>query len=62
MVGWRNNFGPIESGNRDVDFISIGLAHEGQRAATRRAEGANPPSAFNITRPTFRELKIVAPK
>jgi hypothetical protein len=59
MVGWGNNFGPIESGN---DFIRIGLAHESQRAATRRAEGANPPGAFNITRPTFRELKIVAPK
>jgi hypothetical protein len=28
MVGWRNNFGLIEGGNSDIDFISIGLAHE----------------------------------
>ena len=62
MVGWRNNFGPIESGNSDIDFISIGLAHESQRAAARRTEGADAPGAFNFTRLTFRELKIVPPK
>ena len=62
MVGWRNNFGTIESGNSDIDFISIGLAHESQRASARRTEGADPPGAFNFTRPTFRELKIIPPK
>ena len=62
MVGWRNNFGPIESGNSDIDFISIGLAHESQRASARRTEGADPPGAFNFTRPTFRESKIIPPK
>ena len=62
MVGWRNNFGPIESGNSDIDFISIGLAHESQRAAARRTEAADAPGPFNFTRLTFRELKIVPPK
>ena len=62
MVGWRNNFGPIESGNSDIDFISIGLAHESQRASARRTEAADAPGAFNFTRLTFRELKIVPPK
>jgi hypothetical protein len=62
MVGWHNNFGTIESGNRDIDFISIGLAHESQRAAARCTEGADAPGAFNFTRLTFRELKIVPPK
>jgi hypothetical protein len=28
MVGWSDDFGLIESGNSDIDFISIGLAHE----------------------------------
>jgi hypothetical protein len=28
MVGWSNDFGLIESGNSDVDFISIGFARE----------------------------------
>jgi hypothetical protein len=62
MIGWSNIFGPIESGNCDIDFISIGLAHESQRTATRRTEGADAPGPFNFTRPTFRELKIVPPK
>jgi hypothetical protein len=62
MVGWRNNFGPIESGNSDIDFFSIRLAHESQRAAARRTEGAHAPGPFNFTRPTFRELKIIPPK
>ena len=62
MVGWRNNFGPIESGNSDIDFISVGLAHESQRASARRTEAADAPGAFNFTRLTFRELKIVPPK
>ena len=62
MVGWRNNFGPIESANSDIDFISVGLAHESQRAAARRTEAADAPGAFNFTRLTFRELKIGPPK
>lgn len=62
MVGWRNNFGPIESGNSDIDFISIRLAHESQRAAARGTEGADAPGPFNFTRLTFSELKIVPPK
>ena len=62
MVGWRNNFGPIESANSDIDFISVGLAHESQRASARRTEAADAPGAFNFTRLTFRELKIVPPK
>jgi hypothetical protein len=62
MVGWRNNFGPIESGNSDIDFVSIGLAHESQRASARCTEGADAPGAFNFTRLTFRESKIVPPK
>ena len=28
MVGWSNDFGLIESGNGDIDLISIGLARE----------------------------------
>jgi hypothetical protein len=38
MVGWSNHFGQIESGNSDIDFVSIGFAHESQRAPARRAE------------------------
>jgi hypothetical protein len=59
MVGWRNNFGPIESGNGDIDFISIGLCHENQRAAARCAERANAPGPCNFARFAFHELKIV---
>jgi hypothetical protein len=62
MVGWHNNFGTIESGNRNIDFISIGLAHESQRAAARRTKGAHAPGPFNFTWLTFGELKIVPPK
>jgi hypothetical protein len=62
MVGWRNNFGLIESGNSDIDFVSIGLAHESQRAAARRAERADAPGPCNFARFAFRELKIVPPK
>jgi hypothetical protein len=28
MVGWNNDFGLVKSRNSDIDFISIGLAHE----------------------------------
>jgi hypothetical protein len=28
MVGWSNDFGLIESGYSDIDFIGIGLARE----------------------------------
>ncbi len=28
MVGWRNDFGLIESRNSDIDFVSVGFAHE----------------------------------
>ena len=62
MVGWSNDFGLVQSGNSDIDFISIRLAHESQRAAARRTETADAPGAFNFTRLTFRELKIVPPK
>ena len=62
MVGWGNNFGLIESGNSDIDFIRIGLAHENQRAATRRAERADAPGPCNFARLAFRELEIVPPK
>ena len=62
MVGWRNDFGLVQSGNSDIDFISVGLAHESQRAAARRTETADAPGAFNFTRLTFSELKIVPPK
>ena len=62
MVGWCNDFGLIESGDGNIDFISIRLAHESQRAAARRTEGADAPGPFNFTRLTFSELKIVSPK
>jgi hypothetical protein len=38
MVCRGNDFGLIESGNSDIDFVSLGLAHESQRAAARSAE------------------------
>jgi hypothetical protein len=28
MVGWSNDFGLIESGDSDIDFISMGFARE----------------------------------
>ena len=62
MVGWGNNFGLIESGNSDIDFIRIGLAHENQRAAARRAERADAPGPCNFAWFAFGELKIVPPK
>ena len=62
MVGWRNNFGPVESGNSDIDFISIRLAHESQRAAAPRAERADAPRPCNFVRFALGKLKIVPPK
>jgi hypothetical protein len=62
MVGWSNNFGLIESGNSDIDFVSIGLADESQRAATRCAERADTPSPCDFTRFSPGKLKIVPPK
>src|SRR5439155_20067824 len=54
-----NDFGLIESGNSDIDFISIGLAHESQCAATHPAERAEAPDPFNFARFAIGQLKIV---
>ena len=62
MVGWRNEFGAIERGNGDIDFISIGLAHEGQRASTRLAERADTTRPCDLTRFSFGKFKVVRPK
>ena len=62
MVGWRNEFRPIESGNSDIDFIRIGLTHESQRAAARRAERADAPGPRDFKRFSIGKLKIVPPK
>ena len=62
MVGWSNDFGLVQSGNSDIDFISIRLAHESQRAAARRAERADAPGPCNFAWFAFSELKIVPPK
>jgi hypothetical protein len=62
MVGWNNDFGLIERGNSDIDFVSIGLAHESQRAATRPAERADASSPSDFTRFSLGKLKIVPPK
>jgi len=62
MVGWNNDFGLIESGNSDIDFTSIRLAHESQRAAARRAERADAPGPRNFARFALGKLKIVPPK
>jgi hypothetical protein len=62
MVGWSNNFGLIESGDSDIDFVSVGFAHESQRAAARRTERADAPGPFNFTRFPLGKLKIVPPK
>lgn len=62
MVGWRNDFGLVQSGNSDIDFISIRLAHESQRAAARRAERADAPGPRKFPRLTLGKLKIVPPK
>jgi hypothetical protein len=60
MVGWRNNFGLIESGNSHIDFISIGMTHESQRTATTRTKRADAPDPCNFAR--LGKLKIVPPK
>jgi hypothetical protein len=62
MVGWRNEFGAIERGNGDIDFISIGSAHESQRAATRLAERANTTGPCDFTRFSLGKFKVVRPK
>jgi hypothetical protein len=62
MVGWSNDFGLIESGNSDIDFISIGLGHESQRAATRRAERADAPGPRKFARLALGKLKIAPSK
>jgi hypothetical protein len=62
MVGWINDFGLMEGGNSDIDFFSIGLAHESQRAATRPAERADTPGPSDFTRFSFSKLKIVPAK
>ena len=58
MVGWSNDFGLVKSGNSDIDFISIRLAHESQRAAARRAERADAPGPCDFKRFSLRKLKI----
>jgi len=62
MVGWCNDFGLIESGDGDIDFISIRLAHESQRAAARRAERADAPGPHNFARFALGKLKIAPSK
>ncbi len=62
MIGWCNNFGLIESGNGDVDFISIGLAHESQRTATGRTERADAPGPCDFPRFAVGKLKIFPSK
>ena len=62
MVGWRNDFGLVQSGNSDIDFISIRLAHESQRAAARRAERADAPGPHNFARFALGKLKIAPSK
>ena len=62
MVGWCNDFGLIESGDGNIDFISIRLAHESQRAAARRAERADASCPCNFARFPLGKLKIVPPK
>ena len=62
MVGWSNDFGLVQSGNSDIDFISIRLAHESQRAAARRAERADAPGPCNFARFALGKLKIAPSK
>ena len=62
MVGWRNDFGLVQSGNSDIDFISIRLAHESQRAAARRAKRADTPGPHNFPRFALSKLKIAPSK
>ena len=62
MVGWRNDFGLIERGNSDIDFVRVGLAHESQRAAALPAERADAPGPCDFARFTLGKLKIAPPK
>jgi hypothetical protein len=62
MIGWRNDFGLIKSGNSDIDFVSIGLAHESERTAACPAERADALSPGDFKRFALRKLKFVAPK
>jgi hypothetical protein len=62
MVGWTNHFGQIESGNSDIDFVSIGFAHESQRAPARLAEGADASRPCDFKRFSLRKLKTAPPK
>ncbi len=62
MVGWSNDFGLVQSGNSDIDFISIRLAHESQRAAARRAERADAPGPCDFKRLSLCKLKIASLK
>ena len=62
MVGWSNDFGLVQSGNSDIDFISIRLARESQRAAARRAERADAPGPRNFARFALGKLKIAPSK
>src|SRR5436190_22033533 len=58
MVGWRNDFGLIESGNSDIDFISIALGDESQRAAARCTERPDPSGPCEFERFSLGKLKI----
>jgi hypothetical protein len=62
MVGWRNNFGPIESGNSDIDFVGIGVAHESQCTAARAAERAEAPGPCDFARFARGKSKIAPAK
>jgi len=62
VVGWSNNFGLIESGDSDIDFVRIGFAQENQRAAARRAERADAPGPCDFARFALDNLEIVPAK
>jgi ferric-dicitrate binding protein FerR (iron transport regulator) len=62
MVDWSNDFGLVQSGNSDIDFISIRLAHESHCAAARRAERADAPGPLNLARFALGKLKIATSK
>ena len=62
MVRWRNDFGLIERGDSDIDFVRVGFAHKSQRAATLPAERTDAPGPCDFVRFILGKLKIAPSK
>jgi hypothetical protein len=62
VVGWSNHFGLIESGNSDIDVISVRLAGESEGATAHCTERPYPAGPCDFERFSLRKLKLAPVK